>query len=118
MGLRGTVLRSPGQPRDDEVISVPKPRAPKLETVTSRLRLSARGKPYYVLVSPNISLGYRRNATGAGTWSVRCTEAGADWIKKIGISDDLERADDRHIFSYWQAVELARKIARREPGDP
>jgi hypothetical protein len=81
------------------------------------LRLSPRGKPYYVLVSPNISLGYRRNATGAGTWSVRCTEAGADWVKKIGISDDLERAHNRHIFSYWQAVELARKIARRQPGD-
>jgi integrase len=96
---------------------VPKPRAAKLETASSRLRLSARGKPYYVLVSPNISLGYRRNATGAGTWSVRCTEAGADWVKKIGISDDLERADNRHTFSYWQAVELARTIARRQPGD-
>jgi integrase len=80
------------------------------------MRLPPRGKPYFILVSPNVSLGYRRKQTGPGSWSVRCTESGADWTKKIGIADDLEAADGRAVLDYWGAIELARQIARRRPG--
>jgi integrase len=92
-------------------------RATSLESATARLRLSPRSKPYFTLVSPNVSLGYRRKQTGPGSWSVRCTESGADWVKKIGIADDHEASDGRHVFDYWGAVQLARQIARRQPGE-
>src|SRR4029453_4974921 len=80
------------------------------------MRLPPRGKPYFILVSPNVSLGYRRKQTGPGSWSVRCTESGADWPKKIGIAAAREAADGRAVLDYWGAIELARQIARRRPG--
>jgi integrase len=92
-------------------------RATSLESATARLRLSPRAKPYFTLVSPNVSLGYRRKQAGPGSWSVRCTESGADWVKKIGVADDHEASDGTHVFDYWGAVQLARQIARRQPGD-
>ena len=71
---------------------MPKPRAAKLETATARRRLEVRKKPFWTTISPGIGLGYRRNA-GPGTWSVRSTNSdGADWIKRIGLADDLEPA--------------------------
>ena len=96
---------------------MPKPRAPKLESATARATLAPRSKLYFVRVAPGIALGYRRNA-GAGTWSVRVTAAGADWIKKIALADDQEPADGRAVLSFWQAQEAARRLARRQPGDP
>src|SRR5262249_28220671 len=65
--------------------------------------------------SPNIALGYRRNQ-GAGTWSVRVTGSG-EWVKRIALADDLEPSNGRDVLSYWQAVDEARKLARRQPGD-
>ena len=81
---------------------MPKPRAAKLETATARRRLEVRKKPFWTTISPGIVLGYRRNA-GPGTWSVRSTNSdGADWVKRIGLADDLEPADGRHVLTYWQ----------------
>jgi integrase len=94
---------------------MPKPRAAKLETATARRKLAVRKKPYWTTISPGISLGYRRN-TGPGTWSVRSTDQG-EWIKRIALADDLERADGRAVLSYWQAIDQARALARRQPGD-
>jgi site-specific recombinase XerD len=75
-----------------------------------------RKKPYYVRLSPGIALGYRRNA-GAGTWTVRVADGGAEWIKKIALADDLEDASPPHVLSYWQALDTARALARRQPGE-
>ena len=94
---------------------MPKPRAGKLETATARRRLEVRRKPYYATISPGIQLGYRRNI-GGGSWSVRCIAQGADWIKKIALADDLEPADGKHVLTYWQAIDMARALARRQPG--
>jgi integrase len=94
---------------------MPKPRAVKLETATARRKLPVRKKPFYVTLSPGIALGYRRNI-GGGSWSMRCTGQGADWIKRIGLADDLEPADGKHVLSYWQAIDVARALARRQPG--
>ena len=41
---------------------------------------------------------------------------GADWIKRIGLADDLEPADGKHVLTYWQAIDVARALARRQPG--
>jgi integrase len=95
---------------------LPKPRNAKLESATARRRLAVRKKPYYVRLSPGIALGYRRNA-GAGTWTVRVADGGAEWIKKIALADDLEGASPPHVLSYWQALDTARALARRQPGE-
>jgi len=94
---------------------MPKPRAAKLETPTARRKLEVRKKPYWTTISPGIHLGYRRNQT-AGTWSVRVADSGAEWIKKIALADDLEAASPPHVLSYWQAIDQARALARRQPG--
>jgi len=95
---------------------VPKPRTAKLETPTARRKLPIRRKPFAVTVSPNVRLGYRRNQ-GPGTWSVRVTGPGIDWLKRIGLADDLEAADGKNVLSYWQAIDAARALARRQEGD-
>jgi integrase len=94
---------------------MPKPRAGKLENATARRRLEVRRKPYYATISPGIQLGYRRNI-GGGSWSVRCIGQGADWIKKIALADDLEPTDGTHVLNYWQAIDVARALVRRQPG--
>ena len=92
---------------------MPKPRAAKLETATARRRLEVRKKPVWTTISPGIGLGYRRNA-GPGTWSVRSANCdGADWIKRIGLADDLEPADGRHVLTYWQAIDVAQSRQQR-----
>jgi integrase len=97
--------------------TLPKPRAAKLETATARRRLVVRKKPFWFAISPGIGLGYRRNA-GAGTWSVRVTDGhGADWIKRLALADDYEPADGSNILTYWQAIDAARGLARRQDGD-
>src|SRR5215469_12915968 len=80
-------------------------------------RLEVRKKPYWTTISPGIHLGYRRNA-GAGTWSVRVADSGAEWVKRIAVADDLEPASPPYVLSYWQAIDVARSLARRQPGDP
>ena len=96
---------------------MPKPRASSLESATARAKLAVRSKLYFVRLAPGIALGYRRNA-GPGTWSVRVTTKGTDWVKRIGLADDQEPADGRTVLSYWQAQEAGRRLARRQPGDP
>ena len=92
-----------------------KPRKIALETPTARARLVARKQPYFVRVAPSIALGYRRNESGFGTWSVRFADGSASgWLKKFGAADDLEPADDKHVFTYDQALKQARKLARGE----
>jgi integrase len=92
-------------------------RSYKLETATTRRKLPIRKKPFWVAIAPTIGLGYRRNA-GAGTWSVRSTDGhGNDWIKRIGLSDDLEPADGGAVLTFWQAQDRARALARGQTGD-
>src|SRR5262249_40214926 len=95
---------------------VPKPPASRLAAPTARLQLAAARTPYYVRLSPGIHLGYRRNVA-AGTWTVRVAESGAEWIKKIALADDLEAASPPAVLNYWQAIDQARALARRQPGD-
>ena len=93
-----------------------KPRAQRLESASARRKLPISKKPLYVKIAPNIRLGYRRNE-GPGTWNVRVTGPGIDWVKRIGLADDHEPADGRAVMSFWQAQDAARKLARRQPGD-
>ena len=90
---------------------MPKPRAAKLETPTARRNLAVRKKPYWTRISPGIALGYRRNA-GSGTWSVRSADGGTEWVKRIALADDLERADGReHPRIHLPGVILNKPVA-------
>lgn len=94
---------------------MPKPRKIALETPTARAKLAPRKASYFVRIAPHIALGYRRNASGFGAWSVRYADGTASgWLKKFGGADDLEPADNKHVFSYDQAILQARKLARGE----
>jgi integrase len=94
-----------------------KPRAQALESASARRKLPISKKPLYVKIAPGIRLGYRRNE-GPGTWSVRVTGPNIDWVKKIALADDHEPADGRAVLTYWQAIDAARRLARRQPGEP
>ena len=95
---------------------MPKPRKSSLESSTARRKLPVAKRPYWLRVSPGIALGYRRNE-GAGTWVARSTLGAAQWPKRIAWADDLEPKNGREILDYWQAIDAARKLARRRPGD-
>jgi len=90
---------------------MPRPRAVKIETATSRRKLPPRKKPYYVTVSPGVFLGYCRNH-GHCKWSVRVVRGRVEWTDRFATTDDLEPANGRDVLSYWQAVDEARKLAR------
>ena len=65
---------------------------------TARAKLEPRKASYFVRVAPHIALGYRRNHSGFGTWSVRFADGSASgWLKKFGTADDLEPADNKHV---------------------
>ena len=92
-----------------------KPRKITLETPTARAKLAARKASYFVRVAPHIALGYRRNQSGFGTWSVRFADGSASgWLKAFGTADDRESANNKSVFSYDQALQQARKLARGE----
>src|SRR6516162_10161300 len=93
-----------------------KPRAQALESASARRKLPISKKPLYVKIAPGIRLGYRRNE-GPGTWSVRVTGPDIDWVKKIALADDHEPADGRAVLTYWKAIDQARALARRQPGE-
>src|SRR5215471_15500282 len=90
-----------------------RPRAPRLETRTARLKLPVRKKPHdFNSIAPGIQLGYRR-CKGAGRWVVKVADGhGSYWTKRVAYADDHENADDEHILSWWQAQDKARALAR------
>jgi integrase len=95
-----------------------RPRASQIETRTSRLKLAVRRKPYsFTVISPGISLGYRRNAA-AGTWVVRVADGkGGNWTKRVGLADDYEPSDNADVFTFFEAQDKARKLARGSDAD-
>lgn len=84
----------------------------KLDTKEARRKLTARGRPYYRGIGPQLHLGYRKlSGDAAGSWSLRNYAEGKYTNKKIGIADDLTNADGETVFDYWQAQDAARKAA-------
>lgn len=89
-------------------------RSAQLETRTARLKLKPRGRVYAEKVAVGLWLGYRRNRTGAGSWSVRTTDGkGGKPLMSLGvIADDYEEADGEHVLTFDQAADKARAFAR------
>jgi site-specific recombinase XerD len=87
-------------------------RSPDLETRTARLKLAVRKKPYTVSIARGIRLAYRRNQ-GGGVWSVlKADGAAGSWLQRFALADDHEDANGSTFLTFWEATEVARKLAR------
>jgi integrase len=95
-------------------------------TRTGRSKLRKRHKPYYRLIAPGLHLGYRKVATGAGTWiSRRYNGKGAGYSTEnlrnadgvIVVADDYDAADGVRVLSFEQAQKKA-SGARRSKSEP
>jgi integrase len=94
-----------------------KVRNSSLESRSARLKLEIRRKPYSgPTLARGISLMYRRNKSN-GTWVLKASNGhGAYWTKAIGLADDYEESDGRNVLSFFQAQDVAKKLARGDGG--
>ena len=84
-----------------------------LETRTARSRLKVAHKPYFRLIEPGLHLGYRKLASGPGTWVVRRYSGGGTYTvknlttadDKLVIADDYSETDGNSVLSFGQAQE-------------
>jgi integrase len=88
-----------------------------LESRSARLRLKIRRRPYSgPSLARGISLLYRRNKTN-GTWVLKASDGhGAYWTRGFALADDFEDADAKNVLTYYQAQDVAKKLARGEDG--
>jgi hypothetical protein len=88
-------------------------RSSQLETRTQRAKLTPRGNPYVVKVAPGIRLGYRQTKTPPG-WYVKVANGkGTSWQRDLDAwADDIEDADGKPILNDWQAIDVAKRLAR------
>jgi integrase len=80
-----------------------------LETRAARLRLAARGKPYWRTIESGLHIGYRRVKEGGGSWVGRRFIGQQRYLEtKLGIADDLQDCDGISVHSFRQAQNAAR----------
>jgi integrase len=93
--------------------------APRLDSRSGRAALKARGAPYFVEISENACLGYRKGATRA-VWLLRRWLGDRYEFEKIGFADDRAEADAERILSFNQArdraVDMAKEAAKAAKG--
>ena len=81
-----------------------------LETRAARLRLAARGKPYWRVLEGGLHLGYRRTKAGGGSWVARRFLGEGRYSEKgLGLADDLQDADGGAVLSFKDAQAAARE---------
>jgi integrase len=92
-----------------------------LESRAARGRIKVRHKPYFRLIEPGLHLGYRKLASGPGTWIARrYTGAGKYAVENLRaehaliVADDYADADGVTVLSFAQAQSAAR-AARHGP---
>ena len=94
-----------------------------LETRTARSRLKVAHKPYFRLIEPGLHVGYRKLASGPGTWIVRRYSGnGAYAVQNLRtpegglvVADDYSEADGATVLDFAQAQERAKA---RRPNTP
>ena len=89
-----------------------------LESRSSRLKLAVRRRTYSgSSLGRGISLLYRRNKTN-GSWVLKATDGrGQYWTKAFALADDYDASDGKRILDFYQAQDVAKQLARRQPGD-
>jgi integrase len=91
-------------------------RSSRLETRSARLKLPIQGKPYWQRINEGLSIGYRRLATGSGSWSMRAADGrGGNWIKVIAPADDFEGTAG--ALTFWEAQRRAVVLHRGGAAD-
>ena len=77
----------------------------RLDSREARLRLKARGKPYWRTIEPGLHQGYRRLRGRPGTWSKRLYVGGGTYVIEVldGVADDYAEADGVSVLSFAQA---------------
>lgn len=78
----------------------------RLDTRAARRRLPISKREVWRHLTRTRHIGYRRNKS-AGTWYARVFSNGRYKVHRVGIADDLVRADGIAILSYDQAIEYA-----------
>lgn len=88
-----------------------------LESRSARLKLQIRRKPYPgPSLARGVSLMYRRNKN-AGSWVVKASDGhGAYWTKAIADADDFDESNGKAILTFFEAQDVAKKLARGENG--
>jgi integrase len=102
-----------------------KVRDSNLETRTARARLKAAHKPYFRLIEPGLHVGYRKLASGPGTWLARRYNGDGKYTAEnlrtpdgaLIIADDYSEADGHTVLSFGQAQERAKR-QQRAAGKP
>jgi len=94
-----------------------KVRHSSLESRTARLKLAVRRKPYPgPKLGRGIHLLYRRNKTN-GSWVLKASDGhGAYWTKAIAEADDFDTSNGARVLTFFEAQEVAKKLARGEDG--
>jgi integrase len=89
-----------------------------LESRSARLKLAVRRKPYTgSSLGRGIALLYRRNKTN-GSWVVKVSDGhGQYWTKAFAEADDFDASDGKTILDFYQAQDVAKTLARRQPGE-
>jgi len=83
----------------------------KLETRTSRLALLPRNEPYFVAIGVGLSLGYRRNQRGNGTWKARLRIDGRYVEDTLCDADDYADANGTDVLAFFDAQTKAKRFA-------
>jgi integrase len=82
----------------------------RLETRTARLKLAARGKPYWKEIEVGCHVGYRRLRGKAGTWVARFYAGQQTYqTRRLAAADDYSDPDGIAVLSYHQAQRAARQ---------
>lgn len=87
-----------------------KSRETDLSTPTARRRLKPRTNraPYYRSLGDGRFLGYRKAATGPGTWTARAYSGEGKYKEaSLGAADDHTVADGESVLDYRQALDAA-----------
>jgi integrase len=94
-----------------------KVRHSSLETRTARLKLAVRRKPYSgSSLARGVALLYRRNK-GNGSWVLKASDGhGAYWTKAVAEADDFDESNGKTILNFFEAQDVAKKLARGEDG--
>jgi len=93
-----------------------KVRDANLETRTARSRLKVAHKPYFRLIEPGLHVGYRKLASGPGTWIVRRYRGNGGYAVEnlrtpdggLVVADDYSEADGAIVLNFAQAQERAK----------
>src|SRR5215475_3884100 len=87
-----------------------------LETRTARSRLKVAHKPYFRLIEPGLHLGYRKLASGPGTWVKRRYNGQGAYVTEnlrtpdgaLVLADDYSEPDGERVLGFAQAQSKAK----------